>query len=174
MERIAATYLIETPLPLERAAAALAGEQSSSTFVAVPGETEELKQRFAARVEKITPLDVASAPALPGSRGGSGKFQRAELVVSWPMENFGFNLPALVSTVQGNLYELTQFSGLKLLDLDVPASFVGHFRGPQFGVAGTRRLAGVDGRPLIGTIVKPSIGLTPDQTASLVRTLAEA
>ena len=56
MERIFATYLIETPLAVEKAAASLAGEQSSGTFVAVPGETEELKQRFAARVEKITPL----------------------------------------------------------------------------------------------------------------------
>jgi ribulose-bisphosphate carboxylase large chain len=49
MERIFATYLVETPLPVEKAAATLAGEQSSGTFVAVPGETEELKQRFAAQ-----------------------------------------------------------------------------------------------------------------------------
>jgi ribulose-bisphosphate carboxylase large chain len=58
VERIVATYLIETPLAVEQAAATLAGEQSSGTFVAVPGETEELKQRFAARVEKITPLET--------------------------------------------------------------------------------------------------------------------
>ena len=51
MERIFATYLIETPLAVEKAAATLAGEQSSGTFVAVPGETEQLKQRFAARVK---------------------------------------------------------------------------------------------------------------------------
>ena len=47
MERILATYLIETPLAVEKAAETLAGEQSSGTFVAVPGETEELKQRSA-------------------------------------------------------------------------------------------------------------------------------
>ena len=58
MERIKATYFIETPLPVEKAAAVLAGEQSSGTFVAVPGETEELKQRFAARVESITPVEI--------------------------------------------------------------------------------------------------------------------
>ena len=77
----------------------------------------------------------------------SGKFQRAEIVVSWSIENLGYNLPTLVSTVQGNLYELSQFSGLKLLDLDLPPSFAGHFRGPKFGVAGCRELTGVDGRP---------------------------
>ena len=174
MDRIAATYLIETPHPVEIAAAALAGEQSSGTFVAVPGETEELKQRFAARVEKITPFETVSEPGLPGCRSGPGAFQRTEIVVSWPMENFGFNLPALVSTVQGNLYELSQFSGLKLLDLEIPPDFASHFRGPKFGVAGCRRLCGVQGRPLIGTIIKPSIGLTPQETAAMVKILAEA
>ena len=39
-ERVVATYLIETALPLAAAAEALAGEQSSGTFVAVPGETD--------------------------------------------------------------------------------------------------------------------------------------
>src|SRR5215471_10682139 len=97
-ERIVATYLIETPLAVEKAAAVLAGEQSSGTFVAVPGETEELKERFAARVEKITPRESASAPALPGCRSATGSFQRAEVRVSWSVENMGWNLPTLVST----------------------------------------------------------------------------
>jgi 3-oxoisoapionate-4-phosphate decarboxylase len=174
MERLTARYLIETPLPVAEAAAALAGEQSTGTFVAVPGETAGLKRRFAARVERIQALDATRAPALPGSRGGGAIYRRAEVAVSWPLENFGPNLPTLVSTLQGNLYELAQFSGLKLLDFDVPAPFAAQFRGPRFGVAGTRRLAGVTGRPLVGTIVKPSIGLTPRQTASLVAALAAA
>jgi ribulose-bisphosphate carboxylase large chain len=173
VERIFATYLIETPLPVAQAAASLAGEQSSGTFVEVPGETEELRRRFEARVEKITELDAATEPALPGHAPG-GKFQRAEVVVSWSLENVGHNLPTLVSTVQGNLYELKQFSGLKLMDLEFPASFARHFRGPKFGIAGTRQLTGVEGRPLIGTIIKPSVGLTPAKTAELVKMLAEA
>ncbi|HTB82359.1 MAG TPA: ribulose-bisphosphate carboxylase large subunit family protein [Candidatus Sulfotelmatobacter sp.] len=173
MERLFVTYLVETPLEVERAAAVLAGEQSSGTFVAVPGETEELKERFAARVEKITPLEKVSVPSLSGGRHASG-FQRAEIVVSWSLENFGYNLPTLVSTVQGNLYELSQFTGLKLMDLEFPPSFAQHFRGPKFGVAGCRQLTGAQDRPLIGTIIKPSIGMTPQQTAELVKVLAEA
>jgi ribulose-bisphosphate carboxylase large chain len=174
MERIFATYYIETPLAVEKAAATLAGEQSSGTFVDVPGETEELKQRFAARVEKITPLETVSAPSLPGARSAAGKFQRAQVVVSWSLENMGHNLPTLVSTVQGNLYEITAFTGLKLMDLELPPSFAQNFRGPKFGVAGCRKLTKVEDRPLIGTIIKPSIGLTPQQTADLVKSLAEA
>lgn len=174
MEYLRASYLIETPLPVEQAAASLAGEQSSGTFIAVPGETEDLKQRHAARVEKITPLETVATPALPGARRSAGPFHRAEVVVAWPVANFGANLPTIVSTLQGNLYELSQFSGLKLLDWEPPASFARQFRGPRFGVVGCRKLTGVTNRPLIGTIIKPSIGLTPEQTAELVATLAGA
>lgn len=175
MDRIVATYLVETPLPVERAAAVLAGEQSSGTFVAVPGETAALKARFAARVEEITLLETVATPGLPAPVARSAdRFHRARILVSWPVENTGCNLPTLQSTVQGNLYELAQFTGLKLLDLQVPTAFAARFRGPQFGVPGTRALTGVHGRPLLGTIIKPSIGLAPAQTAELVRMLCEA
>jgi ribulose-bisphosphate carboxylase large chain len=174
MDRFSATYWIETPLAVEDAAAALAGEQSSGTFVAVPGETAELKQRFAARVERVELLDTVAEPSLPGSRTEKGTFQRAEVTISWSVENVGPNLPTIVSTVQGNLYELRHFSGLKLLDLDFPASWASAFTGPRFGIAGTRELTGVSDRPLIGTIIKPSVGLSPAATAELVATLVAA
>lgn len=174
MERITAKYRIETPLDSERAAEVLAGEQSSGTFVEVPGETEQLRSRFRARVEQLRKLEAVGAPSLPGSPANAELFHRAEVVVSWPLENIGTNLPTLVSTLQGNLYELREFSGLKLIDFDVPESFMSRFPGPRFGISGTRTLTGVERRPLIGTIVKPSIGLTPEQTASLVQTVAAA
>ena len=175
MERIVARYYIETPLQPEAAAAILAGEQSSGTFVAVPGETEELKARFAARVESVQHLETVDTPAIPGGAGfQKGPFHRAAIEVSWSIENCGYNLPVLISTVQGNLYEISAFTGLKLMDLEIPASFAQHFPGPAFGIQGCRRLTGVQGRPLIGTIIKPSIGMTPQQTAELVQTLAGA
>ncbi len=174
MERIIATYYIETPYAPEKAAAVLAGEQSSGTFVAVPGETEELKQRFAARVESVEVLETVNEPAIPGATSKDGKYHRALVKVSWSIENFGYNLPVMVSTLQGNLYEITQFTGLKLIDIDLPASFGDHYKGPAFGIEGCRTLTGVHDRPLIGTIIKPSIGLSVEQTSSMVKTLAEA
>ena len=174
MERIKAKYFIETPYEVEAAAQVLAGEQSSGTFVAVPGETAELKERFAARVEAIESLGMVDEPAIPGAKAIKGKYNRAMIEVSWSIENFGYNLPVLVSTLQGNLYEITQFTGLKLMDLEVPQSYQEHFEGPRFGIAGCRNLTMVHDRPLIGTIIKPSIGLSPRQTAEMVKTLAEA
>lgn len=173
MERIEADYLIETAYDPRAAAEAMAGEQSSGTFVAVPGETPALKERSAARVERLEVIGEAAAPSLPGA-GGQGPVVRALVTLSWPLANLGPSLPNLMATVAGNLFELKQFSGLKLLDLRLPPAFAAAYAGPRFGIAGTRRLAGVEGRPLIGTIVKPSVGLGPEETAALVRTLAEA
>lgn len=174
MERIAATYYIETPYTPEKAAAFLAGEQSSGTFVAVPGETEELKQRFAARIEWVELVETVKEPAIPGAVSKEGKYHRAIVKVSWSIENFGYNLPVMVSTLQGNLYEITQFTGLKLMDIELPASFGKQYKGPAFGIDGCREVTGVYQRPLIGTIIKPSIGLSPQETATIVKTLAEA
>jgi len=175
MERIIATYLIETPYAVEQAAAVLAGEQSSGTFVSVPGETAELKNRFAARVEQIELLEELTKPSLPGEIIDNKVYKRAKVTVSWSIENFGYNIPTLISTLQGNLYELRQFTGLKLDDFELPASYGNYFKGPQFGMKGTKSLANVGPeRPMIGTIIKPSVGLTPEYTANLVQTLAEA
>ncbi len=174
MERVFAEYYIETPYDVEHAAAVLAGEQSSGTFVSVPGETEELKQRFAARVEDLQLLDIADNPSIPGNRIEGKKYQRAKVKVSWSIENFGYNLPVLVSTLQGNLYEISQFTGLKLMDLEVPDAFKNHFAGPKFGIKGSKESCGVGDRPMIGTIIKPSIGMPVSETANLVGSLIEA
>ncbi len=174
MERIVATYFIETPLSPTQAAEVLAGEQSSGTFVAVPGETAELKERFAARVESVEVVNLVHQPSIPSDKNTSPEYHQAFVKISWSVENFGYNLPVLISTLQGNLYELRQFTGLKLMDIDFPDSYVKHFRGPQFGVQGCRKLTGVENRPLIGTIIKPSIGLSPGETANIVQTLGTA
>lgn len=174
LERIEATYYIETPNDIEQAAQVLAGEQSSGTFVEIPGETQALKKRFAARVEGIEVTDKVSSPAMPGASSKSGVFTRGLVKVSWSIENFGYNLPTLISTVQGNLYEIKQFTGLKLMDLEFPQSFADHFKGPKFGISGCRKLTQVQNRPLIGTIIKPSIGMSPSETAALVEKLANA
>jgi ribulose-bisphosphate carboxylase large chain len=174
--RIEADYLIETPIDPRVAAEAMAGEQSSGTFVAVPGETPELKARAAARVENLHLLDQVSEPSLPVARpiNPDGPWRRARVTLSWPLDNIGASLPNLLATVAGNLWELRQLTGLRLLDLRLPRAFAARYGGPKFGVAGTRRLAGVEHRPLIATIIKPSIGLNPAETAALVDTLCEA
>lgn len=174
-DRIHATYWMESPYDIERAADVVGGEQSSGTFVQVPGETADLKERFRARIESVEPLGDVDAPSLPGTADSTdGKYRRAKVELSFSLENMGTNLPTLIATVAGNLFELRDVSGLKLIDIEVPSAFKDAYPGPQFGISGTRDLAGVHDRPIIGTIVKPSVGLTPEATAALVGDLAGA
>lgn len=176
--RFYATYLIETALVPEQAAEIMAGEQSSGTFIPVPGETKDLRDRHGARVEQVTLLGRVDIPSLPGAaapkEAGKGGYARAQVVLSFPEINVGQSLSQLMTTVAGNLFELKPFAGIRLLDLTIPETFKAAYPGPQFGVEGTRRLTGVYHRPLFGTIVKPSVGLSPEETAQLVKVLAQA
>jgi len=171
MGRIYAEYELESPVALERAAEVIAGEQSSGTFLKLPGETDDLRARSGAVVERVELLDTRSAPSLP-CRIESESFQRGRIRLSWPIETMGPSLPNVLATVAGNLFELAEVSALRLLDVSFPPEFASACPGPAFGVAGTRRLCGVESGPLIGTIIKPSVGLTPDQTADMVEDLA--
>jgi ribulose-bisphosphate carboxylase large chain len=168
--RVHARYWLETGDDPRRAAEVIAGEQSSGTFTAVPGETPALKARSGARVDRLDIIGQADQPSLPVIQA-SARYTRCLLELSWPLANFGPSLPNLMATIAGNLFELRQVSGLRILDLAVPTAFAAACPGPAFGIDGTRRLAGVAQGPLIGTIVKPSVGLSPEETAMTVRQL---
>jgi ribulose-bisphosphate carboxylase large chain len=176
-DRVTAVYLVETAYTLERAAACIAGEQSTGTFTAVPGETMELKDLFGAKVESIEQLEEVNTPSLPGAKtppNHDGLYRRGRITVSFPLHNFGPSIPNLMSAVAGNLFELQELSGLRLLDLELPDAFMARYPGPKFGIEGTRKLTGVYDRPILGTIVKPSIGLTTGELSVIVGKLARA
>ena len=174
--RIEADYLLETPSDPRRVAEIMAGEQSSGTFVPVPGETPELKARAAARIESLRILgERVARPTLPSHAvRPDSTAQRALVTISWPLDNLGPSLPNLIATVAGNLYELQDVTGLKLLDIRLPEAFANAYPGPRFGITGTRQLTDVARGPVIGTIIKPSVGLRADETAALVAKLCEA
>ncbi|MFI8632617.1 RuBisCO large subunit C-terminal-like domain-containing protein [Microbacterium sp. NPDC077663] len=173
-ERVIATYAIETSLPLERAAEILAGEQSTGTFVRVARETDDVRARFAAQVESLTEVARGDAAPLPGTVGDPAERRRAVLRLSFPLDNFGPSIPNMQAAVAGNLFEIKELAAVKLLDLDLPAAFGERYGGPRFGVSGTRELTGRPTGALIGTIVKPSIGLSPEELATVVDELVTA
>ena len=81
-----AIYLIESPEPVQKAAEIVAGEQSSGTFLELPGETEELKARARARVTRLNVLPPAMEPTLASAwaerRGHRGPWPRARRLLS--------------------------------------------------------------------------------------------
>jgi ribulose 1,5-bisphosphate carboxylase large subunit-like protein len=169
---ITLTYLIETPGSPEKLAAKIASDQSTGTFVPLPGETEELKNRVAARVVALRPLPPATVPSFPTP--GAGPFNRAEADIAFPFDAVGTDLSALMTIAVGGVYSIKGLSGIRVVDMKLPDAFTTAWPGPQFGVAGTRRLTGVVGRPIIGTIIKPALGLRPPESAALVREVIEA
>jgi len=177
-ERYRATYRIETPLDPRAVAETMAGEQSSGTFTRVAGETDDLRARTRAHVIAVDEEPASETPSLDSAfarrRGLNGPFRRATVTLSFPVANTGANLSTLAATVAGNLYDLGEITGLRLERLDLPLAYRQQFPLPRFGVQGTRRLAGVPKGPLIGTIIKPNVGLSSSETARTVKTLAEA
>ncbi len=159
-----ARYLIETPLDPAHVAEVLAGEQSCGTFTRVEGETDVLRERARATVLSVEELEPSPMPSLPNGwlerRAAAGKplagpFRRARLRVRFPVANVGANLPTLAATVSGNLFDLGEVTGLRLESLHLPAGY---------------RM----GRPLIGTIIKPNVGLSAEETGALAARLCAA
>ena len=166
------TYLIATEGSPEKLAAKIASDQSTGTFVAVPGETEELKARVAARVVAVRPLPPAARSSFPSD--SPGPFNRAEADIDFPFDAIGTDLAQLMTITLGGVWSIRGFTGIRVTAMQLPEEFRGAHPGPQFGVRGSRQLCGVEGRPIIGTIVKPALGLRPHETAALVKELVAA
>ena len=164
---IVLTYRIETPGSIEALAAKIASDQSTGTFVALPGETEELKARVAARVLAIRHARAGAIAVLAG-QPSHGPFKRADVEIGFPVDAVGTDLSALMTIAIGGTFSIKGLTGIRVVDMKLPEEFRGAHPGPQFGVAGSRRLTGVQGRPIIGTIVKPALGLRPHETAAMV------
>lgn len=69
------------------------------------------------------------------------------------------NMPNILSSVAGNVFGLKALKNLRLNDVELPAELVKSFKGPRFGIEGIRKLLKVPERPLVGTIIKPKLGL---------------
>ncbi len=177
-DRIFARYLIETPLDPAKVAEVMAGEQSCGTFTRVAGETDDLRARARATVERIETLATTNAPSLPNAwlarHAPSGPWHQVQVDIAYPVANIGANLSTLAATVAGNLYDLGEVTGMRLETLRLPADYRAQFELPQVGIAGTRRITGAAEGALVGTIIKPNVGFSAAQTAELVATLCAA
>lgn len=166
------TYRLETNGDIEKLAAKIASDQSTGTFTELPNETDEVRARCAATVTNITPLKPADLPSFPDP-DGTGPYNRADVTIAYPLEAVGTDIAALMTITVGGVYAVRGLTGVRVRDFDLPQEWSSH-AGPQFGIAGSRRLMGVENGPMIASIIKPSLGLLPEETAAVVKTLCEA
>jgi len=88
--------------------------------------------------------------------------------IAYPIELFeGGNMPNILSSVAGNVFGLKALKNLRLEDIHLPRRLVKTFKGPKYGIAGIREILRVTERPLLGTIIKPKLGLKTQDHANV-------
>ncbi|MGA3061010.1 MAG: type III ribulose-bisphosphate carboxylase [Candidatus Bathyarchaeia archaeon] len=131
-------YLEPEGISLKEAAGGVAAESSVGTWTELTTEPPYVT-RLAARVFSIESNVVK---------------------IAYPVELFEpANMPNILSSVAGNVFGLKVLKNLRLMDIQIPKMLIASFKGPMFGIAGIRKLLKVPERPLVGTIIKPKLGL---------------
>lgn len=77
------------------------------------------------------------------------------------------NISQILSAIAGNIYGMKKLKYLRLLDIHFPKGIIDEYKGPKFGIEGIRNLTNVRNRPLLGTIVKPKVGLNEKEHAEV-------
>ncbi len=80
--------------------------------------------------------------------------------VAYPKELFEpDNVPNILSSVAGNIFGMKAVKAIRLEDVSFPSGILKSFSGPKYGIKGIREMMKVKKRPLVGTIIKPKLGL---------------
>ncbi|MCL2317964.1 MAG: RuBisCO large subunit C-terminal-like domain-containing protein [Methanomassiliicoccaceae archaeon] len=143
-------YRVTSDLPIEEAANAVAAEQSTGTWTGITTLHDEEFRRCSGKVIDIT-----------------GNL----ITVAFPEIDFDIEvggIPQIFSIISGNLFGLEALHKVRLEDVDFPPGILKKFKGPKFGAEGIRKLVDRPEKPLVGTIVKPKIGLSAKDTAKYV------
>ena len=153
MDRILATYRITASESESKVRAeALAAEQSVEMPVAAIDDPRVLTDVLA-QVKAIRPH--------------AGDF---EVVLAIATETTGGEASQLANMLFGNCSLQPE---VELIDVELPQGYEKTFPGPRFGIDGIRKLAGVTGRALTCTALKPQ-GTPVEKLAQLARTFALA
>lgn len=149
------------------AAAHLCSEQSTAQWQRV-GVDEDLRPRFGAKVVAFDAAPLPGGFSVPMPSPPNGAVHACRVTVAHPHANFGARIPNLLSAILGEgVFFVPGVPIIRLEDVRFPDAFLAEFPGPQFGVQGIRERFGVFDRPIFLGVVKPNIGLSPQEFAEL-------
>jgi len=134
-------YLEPNGVSLEKAAQQVAAESSIGTWTTISTMSPEIAKKLRPSVFSL-----------------DRKKNLIKIAYDQDLFEQG-NIPQIYSAVAGNIFGMNLVNNLRLEDITFPKSIVKSFKGPAFGIPGIRKLTRVKKRPLIGTIVKPKVGL---------------
>jgi ribulose-bisphosphate carboxylase large chain len=134
-------------LNIVQAACEVAAESSTGTNFAVKTETA-FSKKLNALVYKMDLKNSLVWIAYP-----------------WRIFDRGANVQNILTFIVGNVLGMKEVSALKLLDVWFPPEMLEHYEGPNYTLDDMRKYLGVYKRPILGTIIKPKIGLTASEYA---------
>jgi ribulose-bisphosphate carboxylase large chain len=169
-----AVYYIETPDDFYRTAELIARMQSTGTWKELDSETKRMTDRFGAKVVSAEITGEKSVYELPTKFTPGMKVKCGVVEIDYPVENFGPKISMLLTTVAGEIYDMSELTAVKVLDIKFNDDYLAGFHGPKFGLDGCREIAGAYGRPLFGAITKPCVGLSPEEIAKLACEVSKA
>jgi len=135
----------------------MALEGSTSSWMRVKEDTGEVREKLTSKV-----LGYFEVPA-------ENPHKKAAVVqLGFPIDAWDVNIsvPMMLLTIAGNAFVFGD--KVKLLDVYYPSEVANRFKGPKFGIPGLREKKGIPDRPMVLHIIKPKMGMTPEQTAEQV------
>ena len=85
----------------------------------------------------------------------------------WRIFDRGGNVQNILTFIVGNVLGMKEISALKMLDVWFPSSMLEQYDGPSYTLDDMRKYLDVYDRPILGTIIKPKIGLTAAEYAEV-------
>ncbi len=87
---------------------------------------------------------------------------------AYPVEAYDpYDISCILASIAGNIFGMKCVNNLRLMDVRLPKEIVKAHYGPAVGIKGIRKLVEVPKRPLIGTIIKPKMGLNTKDHAQV-------
>ncbi len=158
-----ATYDLSSATNLRDASWDLAiGQSVGNPNVRNRWETEELFENHSCKI-------VGDESEL--SKQSSGVVKIAFPIVNTDWKEDGIS--HLLVQVMGGQLDIDRITRCRLIDLEFPEKVLTYFKGPKYGISGVRKFTGVYGKPLLGAIVKPKIGITPEILLEMVKELVQ-
>lgn len=87
------------------------------------------------------------------------------LAYPWRLFDRGGNVQNILTYLVGNVLGMKEVSALKLLDVWFPPAMLEQYDGPSYTLDDMRKYLNVYDRPILGTIIKPKMGLTSAEYA---------
>jgi ribulose-bisphosphate carboxylase large chain len=158
-----ATYEMASSVNLREAAWNLAiGQSVGNPSVRNEWETDEL-------FENHSCLIVGDESILKTQTEGTVKIAFPVANTDWATDGISHMLCQLM----GGHVDIDLVTKCRLIELELPETVTRHFLGPKFGITGIRKFTGQYGKPILGGIVKPKIGVSAEVLLEMVKQMVE-